>query len=161
MHDESCLLAPSAQDCRSRAHFPGACPVMKPRQVFWLGLCLIHLCAKLLRKPVAREEKFPELIHVGRQPLSFEHPSFSCLEIKGPPKRFVCLGNDLRSCTSTMPLNNTTILSLSCNMLRRVIQLIVEKLWLSKPLGKTQHKGLRSLSKSSASQDDVHEVPNM
>lgn len=133
MHDQLSLQAPSAQAWGSQAHFPGACPVMEPSKVSRLGLCLIHLCAKLLRKPVAGKVKFPKLIHVGRQPLPLGQPGFSCLEVMGLHKRFVCLGDDLRSCTSTMPLNNSPSLSLSCSM----------------------------LCIGSANQNDVHEVPIM
>ena len=94
---------------------------MKPSKVTRLGFCLVYLCTKLLRKPVAGEVEFPKLIHMGRQPLPLEHPRFSFFEIGGLCKRFICLGDDLRSCTNTMPLNSSPIMLLSSKMLHMVI----------------------------------------
>ena len=86
--------------------------MMEPRKICRLGLCLVHLCTELLRKPIAGEVEFPKLVHMGCQPLPSRWPRPACLGSGGLNKAFVCLRDDLRSCAqhtvsiqSHMPLD--------------------------------------------------------
>ena len=71
---------------------------MEPGKICRLGLCLVHLCTELLRKPVAGEVEFPKVVHMGCQPLPSGWPRPSCLGIRCLNKAFVCLRDDLGSC---------------------------------------------------------------